>query len=214
VTGFLRVTYNSGIDPRARGDYSDEMGEFSLALDGAPTADDRTAAGRPEGRARSLVNDHFDFVWRLLRRLGVPQADADDAAQQVFIVGTRRLADIPAGNERTFLYGSALRVAATMRRNSARRERFIRSVPAEGDETVRTPHEEVERREALAFLDQVLCAMDRDQREVFVLCEIEELSAPEVAAIVAVPVGTVASRLRRARRTFTDELERLKAQGT
>jgi len=190
------------------------MGEFSLALDGAPAADDQAAAEKPDVRPRTLVNDHFDFVWRLLRRLGVPEADADDAAQQVFIVGTRRLADIPVGNERTFLYGSALRVASTMRRNSARRERFIRSVPAEENDAVRTPLEEVERREALAFLDRVLSAMDSDQREVFVLCAIEELSSPEVAAIVGIPVGTVASRLRRARRTFTDELERLKAQGT
>src|SRR6478609_7176393 len=121
------------------------MGEFSLALEGARAGagDARLTGEKPEARARALVNDHFDFVWRLLRRLGFPPADADDAAQQVFIVGTRRLADIPAGNERTFLYGSALRVASTMRRNSARRERFIRSVPAEGEAAVRTPQEEV-----------------------------------------------------------------------
>lgn len=190
------------------------MGEFSLALEGPPAAEAGDVAEKPDARARALVNQHFDFVWRLLRRLGVPAADADDAAQQVFIVGTRRLADIALGNERTFLYGSALRVAATMRRNSARRERFIRSVPPEANDTVPTPHEEFERREALAFLDQLLGVMDDDQREVFVLCEIEELSAPEVASIVSVPVGTVASRLRRARQTFSHELERLKAQGT
>ena len=188
------------------------MGEFSLALEGPTGADARLIGEKPEVRARALVNDHFDFVWRLLRRLGIPEADADDAAQQVFIVGTRRLADIPVGNERTFLYGSALRVASTMRRDSARRQRFMQSGAAESDEVVRTPHEEVERREALALLDELLSAMDTEQREVFVLCEIEELSAPEVATIVAAPVGTVASRLRRARQTFTESLERLKAQ--
>jgi len=189
------------------------MGELSLVLDG-PAAGARLSEGPSDERARALVNEHFDFVWRLLRRLGIPAADADDAAQQVFIVSTRRLADIPAGNERTFLYGSALRVASNMRRNSARRERFIRSVPAESDAGVRTPHDEVERREALAFLDRVLSAMDDDQREVFVLCEIEELTAPQVASIVGAPIGTVASRLRRARQSFGDELKRLKAQGT
>lgn len=190
------------------------MGEFSLALEGgrADAADAPLTGEKPELRARALVNDHFDFVWRLLRRLGLPPADADDAAQQVFIVGTRRLADIPAGNERTFLYGSALRVASTLRRNSARRQRFMQSGAADPDEVVRTPHEEVERREALGVLDELLSMMDNEQREVFVLCEIEELSAPEVASIVGVPVGTVASRLRRARQTFTVELERLKAQ--
>ena len=201
------------IDLARPGDNQIGMGELSLVLDG-PTAGARLSEGAPDERARALVNDHFDFVWRLLRRLGVPAADADDAAQQVFIVGTRRLADIPLGNERTFLYGSALRVASNMRRNSARRERFIRSVPAEADAPVRTPQDEVERREALAFLDRVLNALDDDQREVFVLCEIEELTAPQVASIVAAPIGTVASRLRRARQSFSDELKRLKAQGT
>lgn len=192
------------------------MGEFSLALEGSRggAADARLTGDKPEARARALVNEHFDFVWRLLRRLGVPAADADDAAQQVFIVGTRRLADIAAGSERTFLYGSALRVASTMRRDSARRERFMQRGAGEPEPAVRTPHEEVERREALAVLDELLSAMDNEQREVFVLCEIEELSAPQVATLVAVPVGTVASRLRRARQTFTSELERLKAQRT
>jgi len=187
---------------------------MSLALNRPPAAGARETVGQADARARALVNDHFDFVWRLLRRLGVPEADADDAAQQVFIVGTRRLADIPVGNERTFLYGSALRVASNMRRNSARRERFIRSVPVDSDESRRTPHDELERRQALAFLDQLLSALDDDQREVFVLSEIEELTAPQVASIVGAPIGTVASRLRRARQSFGEELKRLKAQGT
>jgi RNA polymerase sigma-70 factor (ECF subfamily) len=190
------------------------MSDLSLVLEGSPAAGARDAPGEAGARARALVNDHFDFVWRLLRRLGVPEADADDAAQQVFIVGTRRLADIAIGSERTFLYGAALRVASTLRRNSARRERFIRSVPADSDRTTHSPHDELERRQALAFLDRLLSAMADDQREVFVLCEIEELTAPEVATIVGAPVGTVASRLRRARHSFGAELKRLKAQGT
>jgi len=189
------------------------MSDLSLALD-SPPAGARDSVGNSDTRARALVNDHFDFVWRLLRRLGIPEADADDAAQQVFIVGTRRLADILLGNERTFLYGAALRVASTMRRNSARRARFIRSVPTESDTSLRTPHDELERHLALALLDQLLSSLDDDQRAIFVLCEIEELTAPQVAAIVNIPVGTVASRLRRARHSFGAELKRLKAQGT
>ena len=190
------------------------MSELTLAMESPPAAGARDSQGKPDTRARALVNDHFDFVWRLLRRLGVPEADADDAAQQVFIVGTRRLADIPVGNERTFLYGSALRVASNLRRNSARRERFIRSVAADSDAAAPTPHDELERRQALAFLDRLLSAMENDQREVFVLCEIEELTAPQVASIIGTPVGTVASRLRRARQSFAEELKRMKAQGT
>lgn len=188
------------------------MSDFSLALEGPP-AESTASVEKPDVRARALVSDHFDFVWRLLRRLGVPWGDVDDAAQQVFIVGTRRLADITPGSERTFLYGTALRMASTIRRNLRRRERFIESVATEPEPAARSPHDELERRRALGFLDSVLYALADDQREVFVLCVIEELSAPQVASILAIPVGTVASRLRRARQSFAAELERLKAQG-
>ena len=190
------------------------MADFSLVLDGPPAESARVAPAKLDIQARALVNDHFDFVWRLLRRLGIPEADVDDAAQQVFIIGTRRLTDIAFGCERTFLYGTALRVAATIRRNLRRRERFIQGVSAEAEACARTPHDELERRRALSFLDTVLLALEDDQRVVFVLCEIEELSAPEVASLVGIPIGTVASRLRRARLAFAEELKRLKAQGT
>jgi RNA polymerase sigma-70 factor (ECF subfamily) len=190
------------------------MGNFSLALASAPAETAPAIVEKPDVRARSMVTDHFDFVWRLLRRLGVPPADVDDAAQRVFIVGTRRLADIAPGSERTFLYGTALRMASTIRRNSRRRERFMESVQAEPEAASRTPHDELERRQALDVLDTILHALEDAQREVFVLCEIEELSAPQVASIVGIPIGTVASRLRRARQTFADELKRLKARGT
>jgi RNA polymerase sigma-70 factor (ECF subfamily) len=190
------------------------MGNFSLAFSGSPEETGLAGVEKPDVRARAMVSDHFDFVWRLLRRLGVPPADVDDAAQQVFIVGTRRLADILPGSERTFLYGTALRLASTLRRNSRRRDRFIESVAAEPEASSRTPHDELERRQALDVLDTLLQTLEDEQREVFVLCEIEELTAPQVASIVGIPVGTVASRLRRARQSFADELKRLKAQGT
>jgi RNA polymerase sigma-70 factor (ECF subfamily) len=168
--------------------------------------------GASDERARELVAEHFDFVWRLLCRLGVPRADVDDAAQQVFITASQRLADIPNENERTFLYGTALRVAATLRRNLKRRQRVMEPGPADAASPEPTPHEELERRRALAFLDEVLQELDDPLREVFVLCEIEELSAPQVAAIASIPVGTVASRLRRARQAFKDQVRRLQAQ--
>jgi RNA polymerase sigma-70 factor (ECF subfamily) len=172
----------------------------------APEAPDQVA------RARQLVSDHFDFIWRLLCRLGVPELDVDDAAQQVFIVATGRLADVPVGGERTFLYGTALRTAATLRRNLRRRARWVEPGPADCASAAPTPHEDLERRQAIAFLDEVLRRLDDDLREVFVLCEIEELTAPEVAAVVCVPVGTVASRLRRARREFAEQVRRLQAE--
>ena len=183
------------------------------AMVGEPLALARGAAAETvQGRARQLVAAHFDFVWRLLCRLGVPRPDVDDAAQQVFIAATRRLAEIPEDSERTFLYGTALRVAATLRRNLRRRQRVIEPGPADAVSSWPTPHEELERTRALAFLDEVLGELEDELREVFVLCEIEELSAPRVAAIANIPVGTVASRLRRARQAFRKQLKRLQAQ--
>ncbi|MET0795173.1 MAG: sigma-70 family RNA polymerase sigma factor [Polyangiaceae bacterium] len=184
----------------------------SLALDQLVTAEIPAAPTPPCERARALVNQHFDFLWRLLRRLGVPEADVDDAAQQVFIVATRRLTEVPTGSERTFLYGTALRTAATIRRGMRRRRRWIENVTVDAVSLEHTPHEALERRQALSLLDEVLSGLDDELREVFVLCEIEELSALQVAAIAKIPAGTVASRLRRARQAFAARLARLKAQ--
>ena len=188
------------------------MGDLNLALHGLPASAAPVSVTAVAGRARGLVLEHFDFIWRLLCRLGVPGSDVDDAAQQVFIIATQRLADVPLGGERTFLYGVALRTAATLRRNLRRRARWVELGPADCASSEPTPHEELERRQALQFLDEVLHHLEDDLREVFVLCEIEELTAPQVAAIVQVPVGTVASRLRRARQEFGQQLRRLQAE--
>jgi RNA polymerase sigma-70 factor (ECF subfamily) len=142
----------------------------------------------------------------------VPEPDVDDAAQRTFIVATQRLTDIKLGNERTFLYGTALRIAGTLRRDRRRRQRIIDPEPVDGISTEPMPDEHLERRQALALLDQVLQHLDDSLREVFVLCEIEELTAPEVAAIIGSAVGTVASRLRRARKKFDVQLKRLQVE--
>ena len=187
------------------------MREPSLAL---PASEEATpsATSATQHRAVALVRQHFDFIWRLLCRLGVHEADADDAAQQVFIIATQRLADISVEDERTFLYGTALRTAATLRRNRRRQARWVEPGPADSVSPDPLPDAELERRQALAFLDDVLQRLGDELREVFVLCEIEELSAPRVALIAGIPVGTVASRLRRARREFAQQVRRLQAE--
>src|SRR5262249_1995398 len=84
-------------------------------------------AAQHAARLRAIVAHHFDPVWRALKRLGVPEAGVDDAAQQVFIVASRRLAEIERGREREYLLGIALRVASDARRALSRR----REVPIE-----------------------------------------------------------------------------------
>jgi len=163
-------------------------------------------------RAQALVVEHFDFVWRLLRRLGLPEADVDDAAQQVFVVAASRLGNIPKGSERSFVFGTALRTAATLRRNQRRRQRWIETRPADCAADGSMPDELLERRQALAFLDDVLGELPDELRVVFVLCELEELNASEVSVLLGIPVGTVASRLRRARQDFSQCVRRARAR--
>jgi RNA polymerase sigma-70 factor (ECF subfamily) len=165
----------------------------------------------PKRRFALMVTQHHGKVWRSLRRLGVPESDTDDATQQVFMVAHRRLADIPPESELSFLLQTALRVAADYRRSRRRRrEDETGEIPVLAD-TAANPEEVAERLRARALLDRVLEAMPEDMRCVFVLFELDELSTPEVAKVLHIPRGTVASRLRRAREIFREIVSRLSA---
>src|SRR6185436_2113393 len=87
----------------------------------AETSAPQGAAESPELRFRRLVDAHFDSIWRWLRGLGVPARGADDAAQQVFLIAAQKLAEITPGSERAFLFGTAMGVAANVRRALGRR---------------------------------------------------------------------------------------------
>jgi RNA polymerase sigma-70 factor (ECF subfamily) len=161
-------------------------------------------------RLRELFDRNLDFVWRSLRRLGVPELVVDDATHEVFLVAARRLADIELGRERSFLFATALRVASDVRRTVARRgEHVVDDLELVADEAP-NPAELADRQRARAVLDRVLDAMELDLRAVFVLYELEEMTMAEIAATLDVPPGTVASRLRRAREAFQAAVSRLK----
>jgi RNA polymerase sigma-70 factor (ECF subfamily) len=183
----------------------------AAALARALDEENRSATATVD-RARALVVANFQRIWRILRRLGVPESDAEDAAQQVFVIATARLSDIPAERERSFLYATALRIASIARRNQARRQKWVELGYEDSTSSGLLADEEMERRDALAFIDEVLQRMHDDLRQVFVLREIEELTAPEVSELVGIPVGTVASRLRRARRAFDERAVQLRAE--
>jgi RNA polymerase sigma-70 factor (ECF subfamily) len=161
-------------------------------------------------RLRAMMDNHFETVWRSLRRLGVPEAGADDAAQQVFVVASRRLDEITVGGERRYLLGIALRVASDARRTIARRREVSIDTELSGSSSEAAgswqPDEALEQKRALAMLAGLLDEMPDQLREAFVLFELEELSAPEVAQVLDVPVGTVASRVRRARERLRESL--------
>lgn len=175
------------------------------------TSPDTAARERPEARIRRIVEQHYDFVWRTLRVVGLTDANAEDAAQQVMCVAARRLGEIRAGAERSFLFSTAMRVAAEFRRTARRR-------PATTDADVEalvaeTPSSEelIDQRRAHETLQRVLDAMPVELRLVFVLFEIEEMKATEIAEMLGVPVGTVSSRLRRGREAFQAIVRRMQA---
>jgi RNA polymerase sigma-70 factor (ECF subfamily) len=155
------------------------------------------------------VREHFHFIWRLLRRMGFAPEDADDAAQQVFMAATQKSERILHGNERTYLYGVALRVAANLRRKLARRRQEGEPLPAEVVDLAARPEHAVNIGEACALVDELLRALPEELSRVLVLAQIEQLEVAEIAEAEGIPLGTAASRLRRARALFREQLERV-----
>jgi RNA polymerase sigma-70 factor, ECF subfamily len=155
-----------------------------------------------DARLRSLVDRYIDFVARVLRNAGTPQADVEDEVQRTFIIAARRLDDVRPGSEKSFLLQTALHLAAHARRTIARRREVgVDSVPERLDLGA-TPEQLTDQKRVRQLLDQVLDRMTDDLRTVFVLFELEEMSMAEIAEVLGIPQGTVASRLRRARADF------------
>lgn len=169
----------------------------------------------PQERAelRALVDHHFDFIWRSLRRLGVPPTGVDDAAQQVFLTASQKLELIQPGRERSFLFGVAVRTASDARRSAKRREAHEIS---DGDlldqqpDPELCPDELLDRKRARARLDEFMDTLSTEVRTAFFLFEGEGMTVPEIADLVGVPVGTIASRLRLARGRLHELIERMK----
>ena len=166
----------------------------------APMA--KSAAPADVERLSRMMRDGFDPIWRLLRRLGVSADAADDAAQEVFMVAARRIHEIEAGSEQSYLYGTALRVAKSHHRRQA--SSSARHVPLDESRlsASTSPEQALDQRQRLALLDDALGDLDHDERSVFVLFEIEGMTLTEIAELLDIPRGTTASRLRRARARF------------
>jgi RNA polymerase sigma-70 factor (ECF subfamily) len=153
----------------------------------------------------AIYEAHFRYVWRCLRSLGVHDAQLDDALQDVFVVVQRRLAGFDGGAElRTWLYAIALRISRKYR-DRWRREPAPLEAARESQPELMLTHS-AERaalhNERLALAHAALETLSDEQREVFVLARIEQMSAPEIARVIEIPLNTVYSRLRAARLGF------------
>jgi len=169
----------------------------------APRATQPAGSRPDEARLRRLFDEHFSWVWRFVRRLGVAEPQADDAAQQIFCVLAERLGELELGKEKSFLAGTALRVASNHRRSARRRREVLDAHGLESAVDGRDdPAQVAEHRSELALLDRALDRLPSELRAPFVLFEVENHSMLEIAELLSIPRGTVASRLRRAREQF------------
>lgn len=188
-----------------------------------PSNDDDHARRSPTHDGGSLRVDpaRFDAVYRetagptlrALRRL-LPSEAVDDAFQDTFLVVARRLDEFEGRSKlSTWVYGIAVRVAKDHRRTRARGLRKHGALEAEPPpELAPSPERELERVRGARALHGILDAMDDDQREVFVLVDLEGLSVPEVATLLDLNTNTAYGRLRAARQAFDASVRRLHAR--
>lgn len=165
----------------------------------------------PDPEFASLYHRHHGFVWRILRRLGVPPAALDDATQEVFVVVHRRRHDLRAdASVRSWLFGIARRVAADLHRGQHRRDRKHDALQPPGDAP--PLDDALARSEAAEFVRSFLERLDEGHRMVFALSDIEGMTAPEISEALELKVNTVYSRLRKARLDFERAVARREAK--
>ncbi len=152
---------------------------------------------------RALFDAHFDFVQRVARRLGTPDAEVDDVCQEAFWVAFRKLEQFSHGRFSTWLYRITANIVSDRHRRRRFRERLAQLVGrAEPPPTPSGADRRLEQQEAAAMVNRVLAAMSPKRREVLALFELEGLSGPEIAERVGCKVETVWVHLHKARKDF------------
>jgi RNA polymerase sigma-70 factor, ECF subfamily len=167
-----------------------------------------------------VYEEHFSFVWRNARCLGIAPGAVEDVVQDVFVVVHRRLSafDATRSSIRTWLFGILRRIVADHRRTRRRKPAHFGT--DEGDQAVESliepertsPHESAARAEAARVLASLLDRLDDDKREVFVLAEIEQMTVPEIAEATGLNLNTAYARLRAARQEFEEAVKRRRAR--
>ena len=164
--------------------------------------------------AEVFYDTHFEFVWRSLRRLGVPLTSLDDATQDVFMVAFRRRDEFAGRSSvKTWLFG----IAWNRARELSRRRRRKPEEPLPEclvDVAQATQEEALLSREAFQLLYAALDELSSERRALIVMAELEEMSAAEMAELTGAPLNTVYSRLRLARRDFQAAVQRQQARRT
>ena len=175
------------------------------------------AAIRPKGSGPGLLEaaarrdfaqvyeEHFEFVWRSLRLLGVQRDALDDVSQDVFSAVARQLGRFEGRSSlRTWVFGIAQNIASNHRRLRARKLDLLEPLAEPFVSPEPSPHAHTEGREAADAILKFCDGLEESRRTVFVLGLLEGVPAPEIAALLGIPINTVYSRVR----TLRDALER------
>jgi RNA polymerase sigma-70 factor (ECF subfamily) len=184
------------------------------------TVADHGARPRKESGVRTRLDfeqvyaEWFDFIWRSVRRLGVAEDSVDDVVQDVLLVLYRKLPEFEGRSTlKTWIFGIARRVVRDHRRSLSRRgpQDELRESWIDGPDGDQ-PAEQAARSEAAQIVHAILDELDEDKREVFVLAELEQMTAPEIAEAVDANLNTVYARLRAARQLFERAVQRHRAR--
>lgn len=150
----------------------------------------------------SLYREYFGFAWASLRRLGVPNAAMDDAAQDLWVTVHRRLDSYdPDASMKAWIFGIARRVASHYRRTAQRNARKIAALSFSDQ---RRSDQPIGRREIALTMETFLGRLDECKRVAFVLSELEGWSAPEIARVAGTNANTIYSRIRLAKQQLRD----------
>ncbi len=167
----------------------------------------------PPSRLRAVLRAHYGDVWRVVRRLGIAEASAEDVTQRVFIVAAEKLDKVEIGKERSFLLSTATRIAANHRRSAHLRNELADDDAARARPDAKPGADELlDEKRMRNLLDEVLDSLPEELRAVLVLFELEEVGLTEISVALGIPRGTAASRLRRAREMFQIAARRTRAR--
>jgi len=179
-------------------------------------------SGRDAGRLKvpsfqSVYRQYFEFVWSSARRLGVEPESMDDLVQEIFIVIHAKLETLEKPEAlRSWIYG-VVRRSVSMHRRTKRARDATGALAGMHTEAVAhgpTPLEQTETNADLQLLASLLEQLDEPKREMFALVELEELTVPEAAEVLAIPLNTAYSRLRAARQAFEAAVARHEARNS
>lgn len=168
---------------------------------------------------RELYERNVRMVMGMARRLGVPDAEMEDVAQDVFAAAFRDLGKVRPGALTVWLFKLTSHRVNDRHRRHRVREAFAKLWHGSSASDLDGPERALLRQDATRRVERILARMTHKKREVFALFELQGSTGEEIAQLLEIPLDTVWSRLSHARREFTkigrslDLFEQMRAAG-